>query len=73
MTVMVLVVQVTLEVFAAVGQPLEGEVAAVLLVRVVEQVAARDGVGLAREGEALCGEGFGAGQGALIEIERVRE
>lgn len=62
-----LVVQVTLEVFAAVSQPLEGEVAAVLLVRVVEQVAARDGIGLAREVESLCEEGFGAGQGALCQ------
>ena len=62
---LLVVQEVTLEVFAAVGQPLEGEVAAVLLVRVVEQVAARDGVGLAREVEALCEEGFGAGLGAL--------
>lgn len=62
-----LVVQVTLEVFAAVSQPLEGEVAAVLLVRVVEQVAERDGIGLAREVESLCEEGFGAGQGALCQ------
>lgn len=55
----------TLDRLPAVRQPLEGEVAAVPLVGVVEQFAAGDGGRGAREGETFRGEGGGAGEGAL--------